>query len=625
MKGNHSVRFGIDGRLYRNSVVDPGNQAGSYQFRNSYTSAKEGTSGPRYGGDLAMLLLGIPTGGSIARNTSRYNQEMYGGVFVQDDWHVTPNLTLNLGLRYDIETGVTERENRNVRGFDLTSPSPLEPGAQAAYAKNPLPELPASQFSVKGGYLFLDQDNRTIWNADKNNIQPRVGFSYKLGSKTVVRGGVGIFYAPFNVDNAINQAGFSQSTSIPTTTDAGLTFPSTFADPFSRGILDPPGSSLGLVSYAGRDVDARPVDRKNARGTRFMLSVQRELPGGVLLEAAYVGNRGADLETSYSIDGTPAQYLSTSPLRDQATIDYLNQRFPNPFYGNPLIPSTESLVNTKELTRGRLLQPYPQFSNVTGYFYDGTTKYNGGQFRLEKRFHSDFSVLATYTYSKTTEKASKLNSTDAQYEERLQYDDTRHRASASVIWAPAVFKSTQGLSKQLLQGWSLQGIFTYQTGLLLPLRGNWNDRYFSGDLSTLRPDWDLSKYNPATGSVENIFPTSGFYLHDPSVQTNGADDLTKQRNDQRIQLSNHLRTLPTHIDSFRSQPRPLLDLSVIKKLFVTDRVNLQLRVEVFNVLNFVELANWSASDLDPKSASFGTTDEQSNLPREVQFGLKLIF
>ena len=134
--------------------------------------------------------------------------------------------------------------------------------------------------------------------------------------------------------------------------------------------------------------------------------------------------------------------------------------------------------------------------------------------------------------------------------------------------------------------------------------------------------WDLGKYDPVTNSVRGIFPTADFYLHDAAVQTNGADDLTKQRNDQRIRRSSNLRTLPTRVDSFRTPTRPLLDASVVKKFTLTERASVQVRVEVFNVLNFVELSNPS---FDPTSASFGASTEQNNLPRELQLGVKVAF
>jgi hypothetical protein len=612
--GAHSFRVGIDLRAYRDDVVNPNNQGGTYQFRNTFTSAAQGATAPSRGGDLVMLLLGIPTGGSIDRNNGRNNEVLYGGIFLQDDWRVSEKLTVNLGLRYDMETGMTEKENRNVRGFDLETPSPLEPAARAAYATRPVPERPVDQFQVRGGYTFLTDENPRVWNADKNNIQPRLGLTYKLGSKTILRAGAGIYYAPFVID-AVNQVGYSQTTNIPTTTNNGLTFPASINTPFSLGVQEPPGASLGLLSNVGRATEqVRPVDRENARSLRFLAGFQQELPGGVLFEANYVGNRGSDIETQYDINPIPAQYLSTSGTRDQRAIDFLEvATFPNPFLNNALIPPTEQLRTSQTLSRARLLRPYPHFQTLNGRFYDGTSTYNAAQLRLEKRFTTGFSLLGAYTYSKFTEKASKLNPTDAEYEERPHFDDARHRVTSSLIWELPIARGASGMTKQVFGGWTVTGLFTYQTGTPINAAGLAN-RYYNGDPNELKTSYNLDNYDPATTTVRNVFDTTGFYL----------PDQPGNRNDTRIRLSDatSIRTFPSRLQNYRTMPRPLLDASVIKHFTVSERVKLQMRFEVFNALNFVEL---NTPNFDPTSPAFGSSNEQSNLPREFQLGMKLMF
>src|SRR6185503_10767352 len=139
-------------------------------------------------------------GGLIDRNVTRSNQTLYHGIFFQDDWKVNQKLTLNLGLRYELEGATTERYNRNIRGFDPTVSSPIEAAAKAAYAANPITEIPAASFSVKGGLLFADADHRGFWDPDKNNFQPRIGFAYQLNQETVLRGGFGVYMIPFVID-----------------------------------------------------------------------------------------------------------------------------------------------------------------------------------------------------------------------------------------------------------------------------------------------------------------------------------------------------------------------------------------------------------------------------------------
>jgi hypothetical protein len=457
-----------------------------------------------------------------------------------------------------------------------------------------------------------------VWSADLDNIQPRIGLTFSLDAKTLLHAGAGVYYAPFGVD-AVNQAGFSQSTPVPASPDAGLTFPATLADPFPFGVADPPGSSRGLLTNVGRTEDVVPLDRRNARSIRFLAGFQRELPGGMRLEANYVGNRSSDLDVSGSIDAIPRRYLSTSDLRDDAAIELLEtDRFPNPFFGDPLLGAAEPLRVAERLPRGQLLKPYPQFTDLIGHVYDGRTSYDALQVRLEKRFGGGFNFLGGYTFSRFTERASRLDPTDATYEARPHVDDARHALTASAIWKVPMARGSRGWRSALLGGWTLTGLFTAQTGRPIDLP----DLYYGGDPTALAVDWGRGRYDPATGRVRSLFPIDGFYLHDAPVQYAGSDDPAKQRADPRIQRSSHLRTFPTRLDGFRTQTRPILDASVVKQVAVRGRWRAQLRIEVFNALDFVEL---SLPSLDPASASFGDSTGQENFPRELQIGLKLLF
>jgi hypothetical protein len=615
--GAHSLRAGIDVRSYTLSAVNPNHQAGNYQFRGTFATARQGATTPTKGGDLVMLLLGIPTGGSIDRNGGRDNSLMYGGIFVQDDWRVTDKLTVNLGLRYDAETGMTEAQNRNVRGFDFTTTNPLEPSVKTAYAASPVPERPAAQFGVVGGYTFASASERNIWKADLNNIQPRLGFTYKLSEKMVIRGGGGVYSSPFAISNN-NQTGFSQATNIPTTPDQGLTFPARMDNPFALGVQDSIGSSLGLVTNVGRTIDdIRPLERQNARAVRFLLGFQRELPGEVMFEMNYVGNRSSNVEnaTDININAVPRQYRSSSPLRDDATIKFLEtDTFPNPFRNNALIPATENLRTAANLQRQRLLRPYPHFQDIQVRYSDGTTRYDALQMKLDKRFGSGFTLLTSYTLSKLTDKSTKLDPTDLEYVERPHPDDSRHRVTGSVIWSLPLGKDATGVARQLLDGWNLTSSLTVQTGRPI---GDLAERYYGGNLDDIKATWDLDRYNPATTRVEGVFPTQDFYLSD---RTTDAD----RRNDPRIRRSGvtNIRTFPQRLDSYRSQTRPILDASVVKQFPLKGRMKAQVRVEVFNVLNYVEL---NTPNFDPSSAQFGSSNSQENIPREVQLGLKLTF
>src|SRR5262249_47279398 len=236
-------------------------------------------------------------------------------------WKVSRRLTLNLGLRYELEMATTDSENRNVRGFDPTASISIAGTAKAAYAANPIAQLPVSAFNPQGGLLFATDANKGFWNTDKNNVQPRVGFAYQLNEKTVVRGGVGVYTVPFIITGNV-QHGFSQNTGLIATNDLGLTFVGTLANPYPNGILQPVGASKGADTFLGQSIGRfAPLNLKNPQNTRYTIGVQRELPGQWLLDLAYTGSHGWDQTADLDLNPTPAQFLSTSPVRDQATID----------------------------------------------------------------------------------------------------------------------------------------------------------------------------------------------------------------------------------------------------------------------------------------------------------------
>jgi len=622
LSGRHSFRAGYDVRAYRENASGAGNAAGRYDFRTDFTRGPfDNSAAASIGQELAAFLLGQPTGGLIDRNAARSNQTLYQAAFFQDDWRATNKLTLNLGLRYEYEGAPTERFNRNIRGFDDSSPSPIEAAARAAYAANPIPEVSPADFRVRGGLLFASSAHRGFWKADRTNFQPRLGLAYQLNGTTVLRGGWAIYSVPFFIDG-VQQSGFSQSTNIVPTLDNGLTFRASLFEPFPDGVDSPPGASLGLATLIGRDLDFVPTSRKNGQSQRWEFSVERELPGQWLVEAAYVGNHGYDLTTEVdSLNAVPRKFLSTAPVRDQATIDFLTANVVNPFQG--LAPETS--LDGATVQRQQLLRAFPQFGNIHSRRNDGTSIYHSAQLRVEKRFTRGYTLLASYTRSRLLERVSLLNPTDTTYEKRLSVNDSPHRIVVSGIWELPFGKGRRfgnrwkGTREKMLGGWQLQGIWQAQSGRPLDL-GNF---FFNGDPSKLQA-------NIKGGTVDAVFDTSGFYFNDAAVQfvdpitgkPNGLPDPTKQRNDPRIRLASNIRTFPSRLPGMRGQPLNLWDLSMIKNFSFTENFRLQLRGEFLNAFNHPEFNN---PNLDPTSSSFGKVTSQGNLPRNVQLGIKLIF
>jgi len=619
--GNHGLRIGYDARLYREFGSEPGRAAGQYDFRSNYTRQRD-NSGALFGQDVASFLLGIPTGGSLDINAQRLNDTWYHGIFIHDDWKITDRLTLNLGLRYEYESATTDSSNRNVRGFDPEAAIAISAAARAAYAASPIPELPLSAFLVRGGLQFASDSNPSFYDADTNNIQPRVGFAYAVSEKTVVRGGVGVYAIP-NIIFGNFQPGYSSSQQIVPSLDNGLTFRADLVSPFPDGVAPPVGAADGANTFLGRTLErVVPVTFNNGQNMRYIVSVQRELPNQWLFEAAYAGSRGWDLTTGgggqageIELNAVPAQYLSTSRVRDQAAINFLTAQVPNPFRG--LLPGTS--FNGATIARQQLLRPFPHFDNIRTRASDGTSRYNSAQFKIEKRFTSGYSLLAAYTWSKFTERVFRLNPTDTEYEERLSEFDVPHRLVLSGIFEIPFGRdrrwggNASAFTEALAGGWSLQAIGQLQTGR--PISFHDRNIYFGGDLNSLKTDYSGDTNLP-------VFDISGFYFNDPAVQTNGQVNAGLQRADQRIRLANHLRYFPSRVPGLRGHGLNLWDISVVKQLRFTERFRGQFHVELINAFNRVVYNN---PNTDPLNAEFGKVTSQANLPRDIQIAVKLIF
>ena len=612
IRGNHSFRAGGDFRVYIEDGTPSVHSAGRYDFNRGSSSLLtrqlDNSPSVTLGQDLAALLLGIPSGGLIDRSASRYNTVNYSGFFFQDDWKVTDRLTLNLGLRYEIETAPMDRNNRNVRGFDSNAELDIANAVRAAYGASPIPEIAPSAFRVRGGLQFATDSDRRFFNTDMNNIQPRLGFAYQWNEKTVVRGGWAIYTVPALFDNSIRQSGFSQATQILTTPDVGLTIRGTLANPFPDGVTEPPGASRGPNTFIGRTLEAfvHDIDVKLPQSMRWSLGIQRELPGQWVVEAAYVANRGYDLTTGVNLNPVPRQYLSTSNVRDNAVINFLSANVTNPFRG--LVPN-ENLNNATQ-QRQQLLRPFPQFGDIDGRFYDGSSTYDSAQFRVEKRFSGGYTVLTSYTLSKFMEKTSLRNATDTEYEERYSTNDLPHRLVVNGIWELPFGRNrrfgrdTNAFVNGLIGNWSVSFIWNWQSGRPDLTMGN---VYYNGDITELETKYTDDPSVP-------VFDISRFYFDDLAT-------LAAKRADQRIQLGSNIITIPSRWDGLRTPRYFNVDMSFVKGVDI-GRVRAQVHLELYNAFNNVFYNN---ANLTPTNANFGLVTSQNNVPRNIQIGTKILF
>ncbi|HET9318001.1 MAG TPA: hypothetical protein VFQ51_20575, partial [Vicinamibacteria bacterium] len=647
--GSHTFRVGYDWRSLRQNEVNEGFRGGQFRFDSTYTRQASNVTG-RYGQGVAAFMLGLPTNDSFIEDRSTQSYEVVShGVFIHDDWRINAKLTVNAGIRWDYESGLRESQNRNIRGFDLTSASPIQAQAAAQFAANPPSGVPlsAAQFAaqVVGGYQYLTDDNNEIWKADTNNFQPRLGFTYAFNNKTVMRGGVGLYVAPFQVSgvpgigNPINQFGYSRNTPVVTSRDNGLTFVGNLTNPVPSGtLLTPIGSSQGLSTNLGGNVSANNAptifeDRDNPQVWRFTLGVQRELPGNFVVEVTYLGQRGQNIPFTSQINYVPEQFRTQDARNNTAANTFLTALVPNPFRG--LTPENAG-TNGATIARSRLLQRYPHFANFFGEFYDGSNRYDGGYIRLEKRFTNGFMLSTSYTYSHFTETVAPLNPWEAP-EERIGAVDRPHRFTVATVAELPFGKGRKwgsdwsGLVDAILGGWQISGRFEFQTGQPLV----WNDVYFDpgcgnpGDV--LQSTWGHDSQGRKYGVDIPIIDTSCFYTYNGQAFTNAAGNTVTFQAPEIQRGAANIRRFPSTLDSVRFQNHHIMDIGLTKNFSLGGRVRLQIRAEALNATNYTifNVGNIQAGNLVPTQANFGmlTNLDSSTVirPRDIQLGAKLTF
>jgi hypothetical protein len=580
IRGSHTLQWGGELRAVLATGYNWGNIAPQLQGGSTYTRGPYNTSAASpIGQGLASFLLGVPTGGSIADNASYANHSKYLSFFLQDDWKATRNVTINLGLRYELETPLSERYDRTNRGFDFTTPNPIQAAARANYARNAIPEVPAANFQTLGGVLFADGNSRGLYDLNANRFSPRIGIAWRVRPSVVVRTGYGIYFDCIGADKTdVIQQGFSQATLLIPSLDNGLTFRASLANPFPDGLTPPSGASAGLKTFLGRAPSFFPTDRRAGYMQRWSFSLQKELPHRVLLEAGYVGSRALGLGVSEAFDAVPAKYLSTSPVRDQAAINYLAQVFPNPFLG--IADFAGSNLTGATVARSQLLLPYPQFTGISGTFNEGYSNYHAFTFRAEKRFSRGYTLQASYTRQKLMLAADKLNPTDAALNYVIAGQDRPQQLVVSGIWELPFgrgrhwLRSAPALVDHVFGGWQIEAMYHGTSGP----PGEFGNILFIGQLHDI------------------VLPRSE---RKPDRWFN--TDAGFEKNSQR-QLGSNIRTFPTRLAGLRSDGTNNWNISALKNFRIRERLRFQLRAEAQDAFNH---AMFAAPNTAPTNSLFG--------------------
>jgi len=421
IKGRRQVRFGGEFRLSKNDDVNSPTAGGQFIFGNRAT-----------GSGLAELLLGwVGTGNRnfTDRITSRSD---YWGAFIQDDWKVTPRLTLNLGLRWDMDTPRWEAHNHQ-SGFD---PNKINPVA-----------------GVPGVITFAGMDGlgKYAHDFDRNNFGPRIGFAYRLGDRTVLRGGYGISYNGLYAGAVpvILTNGFGRNVQI-TSPDGGFTAAFPLRDGLPQSAQEPLGPGFGAVRLGQPPRTATGFfDPNQVSGymQQWNFSVQRSLTGNLILELAYQANIGHKLSgTDINVNEIPLVDGRGPARQDQA------------------------------------LRRFPHFNNVTWHSPDwGNSAYHAMNVKAEKRYSSGLNFLTNFTWSKFLDSVSaggELGGAPSPYQhsqlQRLNRaysgTDVRRRLIASTVYELPFRKGGRWelrnpVADAVLGGWGLSVIAELRDGL----------------------------------------------------------------------------------------------------------------------------------------------------------------
>jgi len=609
--GRHFLKFGADLRQFNKNDYSRGYPSGQYSFSRAWTQRNYSQADSTSGNSIATFLLGIPSGAQIQRNIDTAYRHFYYGGFFQDDWKVNSRLTVNLGLRWDTETGNMERYNRQILGLDWTAASPIASKVTGLTLKG------AVQFAGLNGLP------RTLVDADKNNWQPRVGLAYKLGEKWVLRGGYGLYYIGHDDTGSTN--GFSRTTSAVASLDGGLTptpgmtTQNAFVTYANSKLLDPIGSSGGAASFLGEGMQGWIRDRALPYSHQYSFDIQRELPGGTLFEVGYSGNIGRRFNVGHGGGVGSANYgLNYIPLNElgkrtaSGSIDtaYYTEKVPNPMAG--LIPNNAAL-NGATIPRATLWYAFPQYNGVTLTGVPiGKNRSDAVSFKITKRMSHGLSFLANYGIAKNLQQVRMLNPTD--FGGLTNYDST-----------VLVKESTQNVDAP--QKFVIAGIYELPFGkgrsfannvpsVINHIIGGWQIAYDVAFQKGWVVDYPNANQN-APGSAKLSSPTNKQWFNTALWKKADGTPVATQE-------SYTLRNFPYLFSDVRRPGMNNWDTSLMKYFPIHESMKLQFRFEMVNMMNHPWFADIADNGTNVTNAAFGTLNPtQRNLPRFIKLAMHL--
>ena len=585
IKTRHSIKFGTDDALFRLNAYNSQYSAGQYIFDRTYTQGPDPNSSTLNGGNgLASLLLGVPVSGTLTITHPLFLYQKSYAIYVQDDYRVTNNFTMNLGLRWEYTTPYAEKFGQ-IGYFD---PSAIEPTTG----------LPGVFKLIKpGGYQE---------NPQYKHFEPRVGLAWKWNDKTVIRAAGAIMYANYVGTNAaatdFGNGGFLSNllslgapNALPNTPPVG----GSWSNPFAGGIIQPTRST----NFVGQAIRADQLVRPTPYLSDWNFNIQRSLTSTLLLEVGYVGSKVTHLYWNRQNDANDPLELSLGSK--------LTSSVPNPFYGK----ITSGALSFPTIQLRQLLLPFPQYQAVLIFRQPyGDMSYQSATLRLQKQMSHGILFTLAYTKSKTIDSTAQSNTWvvgpsnslyDPKYNRSIDANDVPQRLVVSYLYDLPFGKNrqflTHGIASAVLGNWELSGITVLQKGTPLLITA---------------PD--------QTGLI-NFISTAGRANRTSSCALSSGQTYNHWFNTAAFSTAPAF-TLPT--DSL-SQPNCRgpgivgFNISLIRNVLFHEHYNVQFRFETYNTFNHPVLSA-SGNTTIVNSPQFGQI-VNGGAPRNVQLGLRFLF
>ena len=625
-RGNHNIRSGLDTRSTNVYSTNYGNAGGQIDFTRQFTRSTLNSTSTSEGNAWASFLLGAPSGGNVPVNLFPHYQWTFIAPWIQDDWRINGKLTVNLGFRWDFNSPVHEEQDRLNYIFDPSIQNPI--GSKVG-------------IPVAGGLTFLNNSGvSTPYKYDKNNWQGRAGMAYQINNKTVFRAGYGKYY--LNPTNQGQTQGYSLATTLIASNDGGRTPTYALGNPFPTGVQTPPGSSLGPLTFLGRNLTYVNPNFVTPSVNQFSAGIQRELPWRVVLEASYVGSRSHDIEANWGgFNEASAAFQAQCDVTQGGSRSFCDQLLPNPYFNVPGFEGTTRFTNAT-LSRSELARPYNAFGTIAQNVNNlGKMTYDSMQLVANKRWSKGVTMSLNYTWVPrwTEDGANTTTGIGAAYVDDVSllrnhgpyFSDRKHRFTASGVWQMPG-QERKDLVGYIFGGWSVAPMFVFQTGQPWDMPGN-VDLAPGVSLKDIALPGKKETVQTSTGNVGVLYgvkPCVGQYN-----TTTGKYDLQSYSVAYGctqpyflIRQAFQRRTAMFRYDEFRKPIYWEVDMNLAKTVRVTDKTRFQVRLEAFNLLNS-PMYDELQYEQNTSSADFGrinrNTRGQSNFQRAFQLGFKFSY